>query len=235
MGFPTDGVPNQGWKLYLTSLVMVLSAGLVVITRIVTRYRVVSHLEADDLAIVLALVSQEAGIHGNVPQLFTDISQAFSVLISVMIQLAVVHGYGKHKRDLSTDDLQACLQFFWIAQIPYKIVVCLNKVSVILLYLRIFISPNFRWVCYAALAIVVASGIATTFATIFQCFPIEKSWNKNLHGTCIDSPKFWLANAVLNVSTDVLVLALPIREVFKLQLKLQERIMLCSVFLLGGL
>jgi hypothetical protein len=103
------------------------------------------------------------------------------------------------------------------------------------IHLRIFISRNFRWVCYTALAIVVASGIATTFATFFQCLPIEFFWNKNIPGTCIDSPKFWLANAVLNISTDVLVLALPIREVFKLQLKLKEKIMLCSVFLLGGL
>jgi hypothetical protein len=33
----------------------------------------------------------------------------------------------------------------------------------------------------------------------------------------------------------VIVLALPIHEVFKLQLKLQEKILLHSVFLLGGL
>jgi hypothetical protein len=114
-------------------------------------------------------------------------------------------------------------------------VVCLNKVSVILLYMRIFISKNFRRLCFGALAIVGSSGIATVFATIFQCVPIERSWNKTIPGTCIDSSMFWLANAVLNISTDVVVLALPIREVFKLQLKLQEKIMLCCVFSLGGL
>lgn len=73
------------------------------------------------------------------------------------------------------------------------------------------------------------------FATIFQCVPLERSWNKNIEGTCIDSSDFWLANAVLNISTDVVVLALPIREVFKLQLRLQEKLMLYSVFLLGGM
>jgi hypothetical protein len=159
----------------------------------------------------------------------------FSIVLSVNIQLAVVHGYGKHKRDLSLEDLQTCLKFFWIAQTPYKIVVCLNKISLILLYMRVFIAKKFRLLCYIALAIVVSSGIATTFATVLQCVPLERSWNKAVDGTCIDSSMFWLANAILNISTDVIVLALPIHEVSKLQLRLQEKILLHGVFLLGGL
>jgi hypothetical protein len=147
----------------------------------------------------------------------------------------VVHGYGQHQADLSKEQLRTCLKFFWIAQTPYKIVVCLNKTSAILLSKRIFITRSFQWLCYGALAIVIGSGIATSFATIFQCVPLEKSWNKKIDGKCIDSSMFWLANAVLNISTDVVVLALPIREIFKLHLKLQEKMLLCGVFLLGGL
>jgi hypothetical protein len=60
----------------------------------------------------------------------------------VTVQLEVVHGYGQYKRDLSTEELQTCLKFFWIAQTPYKIVVCLNKTSIILLYERTFISRH---------------------------------------------------------------------------------------------
>ncbi|KAF2106167.1 hypothetical protein BDV96DRAFT_508237 [Lophiotrema nucula] len=213
MGFPAGGELNQGWKLYLASLIMILSAGFVVVVRIATRFRT-TKLGADDYIIMASL--------------------AFSVLLSVNIQLAVVNGYGKHKRNLSSNELRNCLKFFWIAQTPYKIVVCLNKTSVITLYRRIFISKNFHSLCYGALAIVIGSGIATTFSTIFQCIPIERSWDKTIEGRCIDSSKFWLANAVLNIFTDVVVLALPIHEIFQLQLKLQEKLMICSVFLLGG-
>jgi hypothetical protein len=151
------------------------------------------------------------------------------------MQLAVVNGYGKHQADLSQQELRNTLKFFWLAQTPYKIVVALNKTSIILLAKRIFITRKFQLLCWAALAIVIGSGIATVFATLFQCIPTEKSWNKKMDGRCIDSSKFWLANAVLNISTDVIVLALPIREIFKLHLKLQEKLMLCGIFLLGGL
>ncbi|CAN9401577.1 unnamed protein product [Alternaria alternata] len=43
-----------------------------------------------------------------------------------------------------------------------------------------------------------------------------------------------IARIVVRLRIDVIVLALPIREVSKLQLKLQEKIMLHSVFLLGS-
>jgi hypothetical protein len=164
-----------------------------------------------------------------------DTPQMFSILLSITIRLSVVHGYGQHKVDLSTEELHTCLKFFWIAQTPYKIVVCLNKVSAILLYMRIFISSHFRRLCYCALAIIVGSGVATASTTVFQCVPFERSWDKNVEGTCIHSSEFWLANAVLNILTDVVVLALPIREVSKLQLKLQEKIMLHGIFFLGSL
>lgn len=58
MGFPADGVDNQGWKLYLTSLIMILSAGLFVIARVLTRVRIFE-LKADDYAIIASLVSQK--------------------------------------------------------------------------------------------------------------------------------------------------------------------------------
>jgi hypothetical protein len=56
MGFPTDGEDNQGWKLYLTSLIMILSAGIFVIARVVGRLQV-DRLAPDDWAIIASLVS----------------------------------------------------------------------------------------------------------------------------------------------------------------------------------
>lgn len=66
MGFPDDGVPNQGWKLYITSLVMIISAGLFVIARCTTRYYFFK-LGWDDLAVVVSLVSTATNMTIVVP------------------------------------------------------------------------------------------------------------------------------------------------------------------------
>lgn len=55
IGFPSNGVADQGWKLYITSLIMVLSAGLFVIARIATRLAS-KRLGWDDYTIVASIV-----------------------------------------------------------------------------------------------------------------------------------------------------------------------------------
>lgn len=56
VGFPNHGVDDQGWKLYITSLVMILAAGLFVIARCVSRL-VRRNFGWDDWTIVVSLVS----------------------------------------------------------------------------------------------------------------------------------------------------------------------------------
>ncbi|KAF7555921.1 hypothetical protein G7Z17_g1790 [Cylindrodendrum hubeiense] len=198
MGFPTDGVDNQGWKLYITSLVMIIVAGLFVVFRCTTRYSM-HKLGWEDAAVVLSL-----------------------------------NGYGMHKADLTKPELRSALKLFFIAQTPYKVTVCLNKIAAILLYLRLFVSATFRKACFVAMAIIVAWSIGGVGATIWQCVPIEGAWNKAVEAKCIDSSKFWIAYAVMNILTDVMVLLLPLPSIMALQMGMRERLLLCSVFLLGG-
>ncbi len=162
-------------------------------------------------------------------------SQCFSIVVSVTIQLAINHGYGMHKADLSKDELRMALKLFFIAQTPYKVSVCLTKVATILLYLRIFISRGFRVAAFIAMGVIVAWSIGGIFATIFQCVPVAGSWDKSADASCIDKGKFWVAYAVMNILTDVMVLALPIPVILKLQLKTREKVLLCAMFLLGSL
>jgi hypothetical protein len=153
-----------------------------------------------------------------------------------MMCLAIENGYGMHKKDLKPAELQLALKQFFVAQSPYKITVGLNKVAIILLYLRIFITPSFRIAAgYVVLPIIVGWTIASVGATIGQCVPIQGAWNKNLNAKCIDSDVFWVAYAVGNIITDVMVLALPIPSILSLKLRPRDKVLLCGIFLLGGL
>lgn len=55
MGFPADGVENHGWKLYITSMVMIIIAGIVVTIRCTSRVYLFS-FGADDVVIIVSLV-----------------------------------------------------------------------------------------------------------------------------------------------------------------------------------
>lgn len=55
MGFATSDYDNNGWKLYITSLVMIISAGIFVILRLSTRLWF-AKFGWDDAAILVSLV-----------------------------------------------------------------------------------------------------------------------------------------------------------------------------------
>lgn len=148
---------------------------------------------------------------------------------------AIANGYGKHIDDLTSEQAAMSLKWFFIAQTPYKVTVCLNKVSMLLLYRRLFVQRNYRICIWTLLGIVVGWSTGAVFATILQCLPIEASWDKSLRGICIDKGSFWIAYAVGNILTDILVLGFPITPVLKLNMPLGQRLLLCGIFMLGAL
>jgi hypothetical protein len=84
--------------------------------------------------------------------------------------------------------------------------------------------------------VIVGWTIGSLFATIFQCVPVAAFWDKGIKNPhCTDSTAFWYAYCIINILTNASILALPIREVSKLQLPRREKIGLMLVFLLGGL
>lgn len=140
-----------------------------------------------------------------------------------------------HKKDLPNDELRMALKLFFIAQTPYKVTVCLNKAATILLYLRIFSTRKFRIAAFTVMAIIVAASTGSIFATIFQCVPVAGAWDRSISAKCINSGKFWVAYAVMNILTDVMVLVLPLPLFASLSLGRRDKTMLYSLFLLGGL
>lgn len=55
-GFPTPGLPNEGYRVWLALVIMIISSGLFVIARIVARAHA-GQLGVDDYTIVGAMVS----------------------------------------------------------------------------------------------------------------------------------------------------------------------------------
>ncbi|KAF9249413.1 hypothetical protein DTO013E5_2769 [Penicillium roqueforti] len=192
---------------------MVLTAAIFVTIRLATRI----HLKKfgwDDLFLVIAL--------------------AASVMTTIAVNLAVVHGYGRRKADMG-EGIHIALKWFFVAQIPYKIALGFTKASIVLLYLRVFITESFQRVGKGFLTVIAAWTVASVLVTIFQCIPIEASWNHNIKvKQCVDKDSWWYAFAGINTVTDVLIAILPIPPVRHLKLSKRDRIGLCFVFGVGA-
>ena len=124
---------------------------------------------------------------------------------------------------------------FWLSQIAYKLVMLSTKYSLLLLYLRIFPNKRFRIIVYCLMVFVAAYILALIGATIGQCIPVSFAWEAATDGQCIDIEAFWYSNASLNITTDVVILVLPLPYVYGLHLPKKQKIYLSLVFLIGGL
>ncbi|KAI2464683.1 hypothetical protein F4781DRAFT_58118 [Annulohypoxylon bovei var. microspora] len=169
------------------------------------------------------------------PDDYTILVALGCALASDGIMLAACHyGYGRHLASLSASNKYQAFKYFYLCQVTYKSCINLTKASILLLYLRIFGNTKWlRWACRFMLTCVVMYCIASVTATIFQCTPVTKAFDKSLKGTCINNGHFWYANAGFSIATDIIILILPMPLVYALQITRVQKAALIVVFALG--
>ena len=109
------------------------------------------------------------------------------------------------------------------------------KISLLLMYYRTFsVNKRFRIAIYAAGTVTIMWFLASFWDTIFQCTPIEASWNHSIPSAkCQDIEKAALGTGITNLILDVLFIALPIPAIWDLKLPIKIKISLTCIFLLG--
>ncbi|KAK4203180.1 hypothetical protein QBC40DRAFT_194690, partial [Triangularia verruculosa] len=119
----------------------------------------------------------------------------------------------------------------------YFLCTCITKISLLLLFQRIFgISRSFRFAIYGAEAVVVAFWISATVADCLNCIPLEWTW-RNGHADpryCINFNTFWLGTGIAEALIDVGILSLPVTMVSRLKLDRSKKWSVAGLFLLGG-
>lgn len=144
-------------------------------------------------------------------------------------------GMGIHADKIPLDDIIHMAKFLVVAEILYVFNLVWTKLSILLMYYRIFRFPFFKRMAYGIGGFVVAWVITITFVFIFICVPVEKLWYPDLPGHCVNQVGTWIANATSTILSDVAILLLPIPQVWKLQLRKPEKIGVTLAFCLGFL
>ncbi|KAK7420458.1 hypothetical protein QQZ08_010372 [Neonectria magnoliae] len=157
-----------------------------------------------------------------------------TLVVQILMMISCNYGFGQHVKNLTTENKLMALKLFYVAQIFYKFTINLTKLSILLLYLRIFLQRWFRICNYILMGIIASYTIATVCSSIWQCSPIEGAWNKSIDPKCISLTKNWYANAGFSIATDVLILLLPMQPLWTSNLPVAQKRALMFVFALGG-
>ncbi|GKT51929.1 satratoxin biosynthesis SC1 cluster protein 4 [Colletotrichum spaethianum] len=142
-------------------------------------------------------------------------------------------GMGIHADKVEMDSIVLMAKYLVVAEILYAWNLGWTKLSLMLMYYRIFHIPFFKKMMWFVITFVFAWVICITFLFIFICVPVEKLWYPDIPGRCINQVATWIANAASTIFTDLLILLLPLPQVWKLQLRYAEKIALTFAFGLG--
>lgn len=106
------------------------------------------------------------------------------------------------------------------------------------MYNRLFsVSAVFRLQIIILAAIVMSFWIGCTLADLLNCIPLEYAWINSLADPryCINYNIFWFASGICEAFIDVLIIVMPVRVVYTLQLSSAKKIAVAAVFLFGVL
>lgn len=170
------------------------------------------------------VMSRHGGIHAwnlTVPQMRQVLYVCVPSTISVLEPLA---------------DINA--QWFNVTAIEYGLTIMLTKLSILMLFRRVFIPP--RWSVFditlrALECLLVLFYVSTSIVKIAQCSPREKIWNRQLPGRCINVNNLLNTSGMFNFVTDVVILLIPVKSVWKLQMKRKKKVQIVAVFTVGAM
>lgn len=111
------------------------------------------------------------------------------------------------------------------------------KFSILSLYRSIFFTPKFRRLSMILDTLCLVWFIATTFALIFSCTPVQATWHLELRGTAncepYSSQVFW--PELTDVMLDVAIVSFPVHMIRRLNMPFQKKVLVSCVFVMGGL
>ncbi|KAI1415431.1 hypothetical protein F5Y13DRAFT_187539 [Hypoxylon sp. FL1857] len=116
--------------------------------------------------------------------------------------------------------------------IIYLLALASVKMSVLSFYQRTFSTESMRRAIWATMCLVFIWALAHTLAFIFVCKPTQAWWDTSA-GTCGNLIPIYASIVVLNIITDLIVMALPMYTIWHLQMRKTEKLALTLAFGLG--
>ncbi|KAJ5613867.1 hypothetical protein N7528_007521 [Penicillium herquei] len=145
-------------------------------------------------------------------------------------------GLGKDMWTLPFENITRILYIYFWDELLYLSILPMTKISICCFYLRIFPERRFRTMTYCVIGLNVAYLITFILISVFQCRPLPGAW---LHWDGEGDYKCnhinaqgWSA-AAINMILDIIVMALPLRQLYNLNLSLRKKVFVMCMFGLG--
>ncbi|KAK1139989.1 hypothetical protein N8T08_010985 [Aspergillus melleus] len=186
---------------------------VVVALRLFTRLYFIHTPGWDDLLIVLSLIAD--------------------ILFFAFLVIEIHYGLGREAATLEPERIRSQMKALYTTIILYNSSLNLTKISMILLYRRLFPTHRYQIILHIALACVVVTGLWMVFSAVFFCIPVHAFWDPRAPQNCLPKSVVWCLNASIQIASDLIIVILPMPVLAQLRLPKRQKVALIVVFALG--
>ncbi|KAM0430051.1 hypothetical protein ACHAPT_006057 [Fusarium lateritium] len=166
---------------------------------------------------------------------YTIVIVTFLGIARYATQVAQIRiGNGRHRWYIPSENYVRNNMLGWVAQLLLFASICLLKISILLLLLRIKNSRGLKWSAWAIMAGLVITNFGCIIILLAECNPVEAYWTGD--GTCWD-PRvriyaiyFTIAYSIV---TDIICSLLPLIVIWRVRLPLKTKISVWALMSLG--
>ncbi|KAM0817369.1 hypothetical protein AB5N19_03174 [Seiridium cardinale] len=111
-----------------------------------------------------------------------------------------------------------------------------TKLALLTVYLKLSPQPYFRLAVWISIGIVATYTAVITLLMIFHCNPVSKAYDFTVTGgMCIDAGILYIATAVSNILTDIIIFVLPLRTILGLRMGMGQKLGAIFIFAIGSM
>lgn len=151
--------------------------------------------------------------------------------------VAAFNGVGLPTKTLPPDERRRVQFGSWMIQKFWAPSMGFIKISIVVFLRRLLGTLTvYRVVTMGLIVFVTCWALAALLVNIFQCWPVQYYYNKDLDGHCMGhQTAFFQTMGSLALVEDVIILCLPIPVVWGLKITTRQKFAVTFVFSLGGL
>lgn len=129
------------------------------------------------------------------------------------------------------------MQGLLIAMAVYPASIALIKTSTLFLLHRVFPSPRLTPYLWALGILIQAYSLVLGVTIMTQCIPLEALWNPMaaMNARCFKISTVFIVTSSLNALTDLILLAIPMPFLWKLNMDYKRKLQLTGIFICGGM
>ncbi|KAI3326186.1 hypothetical protein HD806DRAFT_532838 [Xylariaceae sp. AK1471] len=162
----------------------------------------------------------------------------FFVAFSVYIyRIAATTGFFVHAWDIRFGDLAEFYHNFFYVTNFYLATMIFLKSAILLEWVRLFVPGKtrnaFYWTCHAVAVLNALYYTANIIVENVSCTPKAYWWDKSLTGHCLNGTVLALTSATVNLAFDIIVLILPQRVIWTLNMSTSRRLGVSVIFVIG--